>query len=346
MSWSEIQGHERWIELFRHAVRQNRLAHAYLFVGPAGVGKRLFAVELAKALLCERNAAGHLDACGECESCTLVAADTHPDFFFHQKPWIDPEDGKEKNEIPVGVMRVWCGEVALKSARGRGKVAVIDDADDLNAASANCFLKTLEEPSPGSVFILICTSLDGQLPTIRSRCQVIRFAPLPEATMRAVLSKQSLTDPQLVSRLVHLAGGSPGQASALAEPALWEIRNRLLEGLAEPKIDTIGLAKSFVEFVEDAGKESVAQRRRAALVLTLLIEAWSDVLDLHLTASAAASASAEAALLQPLARRTQPDQILRVLERCLEAERHLDRYVQVGLVIEALVDALGQILSP
>jgi DNA polymerase-3 subunit delta' len=346
MSWSEIQGHERWVELFRHAVRQNRLAHAYLFVGPPGVGKRLFAVELAKALLCERNAAGRLDACGECESCKLVAADTHPDFFLRHKPWIDPEKGTEKNEIPVALMRQWCADFALKSARGRGKVTVLDDADDLNEESANCFLKTLEEPSPGSVFILICTSLDGQLPTIRSRCQAIRFAPLSEATMRSVLGKQSLNDPQLVSRLVHLAGGSPGQALAVAGPALWEIRNRLLQGLGAPTIDTIGLAKSFVEFVEDAGKESVAHRRRAALVLTLLVEAWSDVLDLHLAGSAAVSVSAEAALLQPLAQRTQPDQILRVLERCLEAERHLDRYVQVGLVIEALVDALGQIVSP
>lgn len=332
--------------MFRHAVRQNRLAHAYLFVGPAGVGKRLFAVELAKALLCENNAAGQLDACGECEACKLVAADTHPDFFLRHKPWIDPEKGTEKNEIPVALMRQWCADFALKSARRRGKITVLDDADDLNEESANCFLKTLEEPSPGSVFILICTSLDGQLPTIRSRCQVIRFTPLSEATMRAVLAKQSLTDPQLASRLVHLAGGSPGQALALAEPALWEIRNRLLQGLAAPQIDTIGLAKGFDEFVQDAGKETVLQRRRAALVLTLLIEAWSDVLDLHLAGSAAASASAEAPRLQPLVRRTQPDQILRVLERCLEAERQLDRYVQVGLVIEALVDALGQILSP
>src|SRR5438128_11535919 len=153
MSWSQILGHERWVELFRHAVRRNRLAHAYLFVGPAGVGKRLFALELAKALLCERNEPGQLDACGECEACKLIDADTHPDFFWRGKPWIDPKDGKEKNEIPIDLMRKLCASLGLKSARGRAKVAVLDDADDLNEESANCFLKTLDVPPPGSVFI-------------------------------------------------------------------------------------------------------------------------------------------------------------------------------------------------
>ncbi len=345
MSWSHIQGHERWVEQFREVVRRGRLAHAYLFVGPAGVGKRLFAIELAKALLCERNEPGKLDACGECDSCTFVAAETHPDFFRLGRPWIDPTDQTEKNELPIALMRELCASFGLKSARGHGKVAVLDDADDLNDEAANCFLKTLEEPPPRSVFILIGTSLDGQLPTIRSRCQTIRFAPLPEAVVRTILSKRELADPQLLPRLVKLAAGSPGQALDLAEPELWQFRNRLLQGLAQPKIDTVGLAKSFVEFVEDAGKETVLHRRRAALVLRLLIEAWSDVLDAQYAGAATSPSSEETALVGPLAKRTRPDQILRVLERCLETEVHLDRYVQVGLVVEALIDALGQIIE-
>ena len=345
MSWSHIQGRERWVEQFRHVVRRGRLAHAYLFVGPAGIGKRLFAIELAKALLCERNDPGQLDACGACASCTLVDAATHPDFFRLGRPWIDPTDESEKNELPIALMRELCAGFGLKSARGRGKVAVLDDADDLNDEAANCFLKTLEEPPPRSVFILIGTSLEGQLPTIRSRCQTIRFAPLPEAAVRAVLSKHELPDPMLLSRLVKLAAGSPGQALALAEPELWQFRNALLEGLSQPKIDTVGLGKSFIDFVEKAGKETVHHRRRAALVLKLLVEAWSEVLDAHLAGPATSASAEETALLQPLVRRTRPDQILRVLERCLQTEAHLDRYVQVGLVVEALLDALSQILE-
>jgi DNA polymerase-3 subunit delta' len=336
--WSHIQGHERWVEMFRQVVRRQRLAHAYLFVGPEGVGKRLFALELAKALLCERNDPGQLDACGQCDACLLVEARTHPDFFLVAKP-------EDKNVLEIEVMRELCQGFGLKAGRGHGKVAVLDDADDLNAEAANCFLKTLEEPPPRSVFILIGTSLDGQLPTIRSRCQVIRFAPLPEKTVSAILSKHELADAALLPRLVKLASGSPGQALDLADPDLWQFRNRLLQGLAQPKIDTVGLGKAFVEFVEDAGKETALHRRRAKLVLKLLIEGWTEALNIQLAGSAASVDPEEAALLQPLARRTQPDQILRVLERCLETETHLDRYVQVGLVLEGLLDAIGQILE-
>src|SRR5262245_40136400 len=240
MSWSDIQGHERWVEWFRQVVSRGRLAHAYLFVGPPGVGKHRFALELAKALLCERNEPGQLDACGRCESCLLIQAGTHPDFFRIGKPWIDPEDGEEKNVLPISLMRELCGSFALKSARGRGKVAVLDDAADLNSEAANCFLKTLEEPPPRSVLILIGTSLEGQLPTIRSPSQIIRFAALAEDTVGSILAKHELADPSLIPRLVKLAAGSPGQALALAVPELWQFRNRLLEGFAQPKVDTVG----------------------------------------------------------------------------------------------------------
>lgn len=347
MSWSDIQGHERWVEWFRQVVGHGRLAHAYLFVGPPGIGKHRFALELAKALLCERNEPRRLEACGQCESCVLMRAETHPDYFRIGKPWHDPteNDRVEKNVLPIGLMREFCAVFGLKSARGRGKVAIIDDADDLQGEAANSFLKTLEEPPPRSLMILVGTSLDGQLATIRSRCQVIRFAPLAEDTVRSILAKHDLADPSLIPRLVKLASGSPGQALDLADPALWQFRNRLLQGLAQPKIDTVGLGKSFVEFVEEAGKETVHQRRRAALVLKLLLKAWTDALALQLAGPAASAFAEETALLQPLAQRTRPDQILRLLERCLETETHLDRYVQVGLVVEALVDALGRILE-
>src|SRR5439155_25481969 len=182
-------------------------AHAYLFSGPAGIGKRLFAHELGKALLCEAGT-GELRACDHCHSCVMVEAGTHPDFFAFSRP-------EGSNELPIELMRELCRGFTLKSALGRGKVAVLDDADDLNEASANCFLKTLEEPPPRSVFILVGTGSERQLPTIVSRCQVVRFAPLPEPTVIEILQGQELPDTALIPRLARLAGGSPGQALAL-----------------------------------------------------------------------------------------------------------------------------------
>src|SRR5262249_41244165 len=250
VSWQRVLGHEAHVQAFDRASRRGRLAHAYLFTGPPGVGKRLFAEELAKALLCE-SAGGRLEACDRCTSCTLVDAGTHPDFFALARP-------EEKHEVPISVMQELCRGFALKSARGRGKVALLDDADDLNEESTNCFLKTLEEPPPGSVFFLIGTTSERQLPTIVSRCQVVRFAPLQEAHVLEVLRRHEVPE-ALLPRLVRMGGGSPGQALALADPALSAFRRVLLDGLFQPKPATVGLAKQWMEFVEEAGKDSASQ---------------------------------------------------------------------------------------
>src|SRR5262249_21965526 len=167
--------------------------------------------------------------------------------------------------MPIDTMRELGRSLSLKSVSGRGKIALIDDADDLNDpitrhAAANCFLKTLEEPPPGSLLILIGTSPELQLPTILSRCQVVRFAPLPEKLVAELLRREDPPEPALLDRLVRLSGGSSGQARALADPALWDFRRRLLDGLAEPQVESVALSKTLMEFVEEAGKESAAQR--------------------------------------------------------------------------------------
>src|SRR5262245_3930438 len=271
MSWSQILGHADRIESFRQIVARNRLAHAYLFVGPPGVGKRRFAQELAKALLCEAPRASSLDACDHCDACHLVDAGTHPDLFAVSRP-------EDKNEMPIEVLKELCRNFSLKSARGHGKIGILDDADDLNDESANCFLKTLEEPPPGSMFILIGTGSERQLPTIRSRCQLVHFSSLNQEAMAAWFDRQGITDRAQRARLVRLSGGSPGQALALADEALWQFRGRLLRALFRPDADSVALSRQFIEFVEEAGKDSASQRRRASLVLRLLIAFLEDAL--------------------------------------------------------------------
>jgi DNA polymerase-3 subunit delta' len=337
MSWSRVHGHERLIDGFRHVVARQRLAHAYLFVGPEGIGKRLFATELAKTLLCEGPGAG-FEACDRCDACLLVDAGTHPDLFVIQRP-------EDKNELPIDLMQELCRGFSLKTARGKGKVAILDDADDLNEESANCFLKTLEEPPPRSTFILVGTSTEQQLPTIRSRCHTVRFAPLPEALVGDLLARQAIGDAATRARLVRLAAGSPGQALALADEALWRFRRELVQGLGQSKADTVALARSYVEFAEDAGKETSLQRRRALLVLRLLIEALNDVLRVEAGLPPRSSDAEELITLRALAARAGLEKILALLERCLEAEVQLNRYVQIALVLEGLLDALGALLE-
>src|SRR4051794_40292154 len=130
--WGKVLGHDRPAQAFESLVARDRLAHAYFFCGPAGIGKRMFAVELGKSLLCERQDK-RFEACGRCSSCIQVAAGSHPDFVIAGRP-------EERNELPIETIRELCQGFGLKSARGRGRIAILDDADDLNDESANCFL--------------------------------------------------------------------------------------------------------------------------------------------------------------------------------------------------------------
>jgi DNA polymerase-3 subunit delta' len=320
--------------MFDQAVRRGRLAHAYLFTGPAGVGKRMFAEELAKALLCENAAGARLEACDQCPACALVEAGTHPDLFRAGRP-------EEKHELPIDVMRELCANFGLKSARGRGKVGIVDDADDLNEESANCFLKTLEEPPPRSVLILIGTDPALQRSTIVSRCQVIRFSPLPEDVIAELLRAQGMTDNAIIQRVARLSGGSLGQAKALTEPELWEFRRQLLD-VFSPKTDSVALAKNWQQFVEDAGKDSAAHRRRAAVALKLLIDFLRDAICLSVGGTPRLAEPEDLRSLQELVKRVDTEQLMELLERCLEGDLQIDRRVQLVLVLEALVDVLHQ----
>jgi DNA polymerase-3 subunit delta' len=285
-------------------------------------------------ILCEGRKLDQFEACDACPACAQVEAGTHPDFFVAGRP-------EESHELPIAVMRELGEKFALKAARGKGKVVLLDDADDLSEEAANCFLKTLEEPPPRSMLILIGSSPERQLATIVSRCQVLRFAPLPDPVVMDLLRERGVEEGTL-PRLTRLANGSPGQAMALAEPALWEFRRKLLAGLLPAQPDGVALAKAWMGFVEEAGKDSASQRRRASLVLKLLIEFLDDVLRVRLGGSPRSVEPGEMDAMQTLAERFDPDRLLALLDRCLEGDDHIDRKVQLVLALEALVDAVTQ----
>ncbi|MBY0230160.1 MAG: DNA polymerase III subunit delta' [Gemmataceae bacterium] len=337
MGWEAVQGHDALKEGFRRVVERGRLAHAYLFAGPEGVGKKLFATELARALLCDEPPAT-LRACGECPSCAQIGAGTHPDFTVAGKP-------EDAHEFPIEAMREVCSFFSLRSARGKGRIVVIDDADDLNEESANCFLKTLEEPPPRSMLVLVGSGPERQLPTINSRCQVVRFAPMPDGFVRTVLDQAGIDDPAMQARLVRLAGGSPGRALALADPALWEFRSAFLAGLLKKPIDTPALSAAWMAFVEASGKESALQRAAAGRAVGLLLDVLSDALAVAGGSAARRTGPEDAPAVRRLAERFAPETLIALLERCMDAEDHIGRRVQLVLALEALLDALAQKLA-
>jgi hypothetical protein len=171
---------------------------------------------------------------------------------------------------------------------------------------------------------------------------VVPFAPLPDDLVAQILTEHGVTDPALLTRVTRLAEGSPGQGLAFADPDLWAFRRTLLEGLCHPEPDTVELARTWVRFVEEAGKEAAVQRRRAALVIRLLVAALADVLRIRERGSPRTADPEDLGYLRGLGERVPAEGLLGLIDRCLEADEHLGRYIQVALVLEGLMDALGQ----
>ena len=274
MAWQGIEGHDAIVAGFTAAAAHGRIAGSYLFVGPPGVGKSTFALALAKALLCERPGPG-LTACGGCRSCIQAAAGTHPDIDVVGKPAdratipLELLIGDGQHRMREGL--IW--RLLLRPALGTRKVAIILDADLLADEAANCLLKTLEEPPAGAVIILVGTAVERQLPTIRSRCQVIRFRPLPPATVARILATESGGGDAATSGGVHAAAaGSLTRARALADPALAEFRGRLVALLARRPLPGVEIARDTIAIVEAAGKEAPPRRERLRFVLETAVE--------------------------------------------------------------------------
>lgn len=340
MSWHSIRGHDRVVAELRRSLEHGRFPHALLFVGPEGVGKRTFARKLAQALLCETNPAERLDPCETCPGCLQVEAETHPDFVEVARP-------EDKHELPISVIRDLCEHFVLKPARGLRKVAILDDADDLNEEAANAFLKTLEEPPPGAVLILIGTSVEVQLQTVVSRCQVVRFEPLSAEDVAGLLLEQGVARGAAdAARLAALGDGSLRRALGLADPGLERFRRALIDELtAGHGFDAPALAHRMLDHVKQAGKESVDQRRRASLLVGELSRFFRGVLWQTAGLETPCPDPDDRRAAESVAMRLEPEDVLVLADRCLEADYHIQRRLAMNLILEALAHDLGKVLN-
>lgn len=325
MTWHGIEGHDTIVERFRRALARGRMASSFLFVGPAGIGKRTFALRLAKAFLCDVNDEAQLDPCGTCVSCKQVDAGTHPDVIRVEKP-------KDRAYIPIEMLigdrdhrmqQGLCHDINLKPFKGGRKIAIIDDADLLNIEGANSLLKTLEEPPPLSVLILIGTSPARQLPTIRSRCQTIRFEPLPSETVARLLIEQEIVSTEAEATLIaDRAEGSLDTATELADPAIWEFRKQLFTQLNQTRLESVRTSKMVSKFVDEAGREAPARRARLRHVIRFAIEFYrARLIELSTDPDAA-------------------EQVALRLERSLDALEQINRNANQTTLIECWVDDL------
>src|SRR5213594_2134338 len=189
MPFRDLIGHERPKAVLRAAMLHDRVAHAYLFYGEDGIGKRLTAIRFAQAINCDRDSGPDgPEACGTCRSCHQIEACFHPNFLL-----IEPDREQTNPQIKIEQIRELESQIVFKPLVGRRKICIIDEADRMTLGAANALLKTLEEPPAHSLFLLV-TSRPFALPTtVRSRCQSLRFPPPARTQVEdAVILKREL----------------------------------------------------------------------------------------------------------------------------------------------------------
>src|SRR5439155_12715634 len=207
----EILGQDAAVQTILRAYESDRLPHGLVFAGPVGVGKATGARGLAALFLCEHPK--NNQPCGKCNSCALMEAQTHPDFHVVYRQLVRIEKEKSKAiDLSVDVIRNFLVEPAnLKASMNRGKVFVVEEADLMNAAAKNALLKTLEEPYGRTLIILLTDQPHALLPTIRSRCQIVRFASLETKLVERELEKRGI-ERLLAAQAARVAEGSLGLA--------------------------------------------------------------------------------------------------------------------------------------
>ena len=278
--FDQLTGNTRVKAVLKRMLTTGRLPGALLFTGEEGIGKKLFALEVARALNC-RSPKDH-EACGVCSSCTRIMKLNYPQRYdaeeWTQIIWTDhPDVGlvvAPKRVLRVEQMRLIEKEANFRPFEGKARVFLIDEADKLNDASANALLKVLEEPPKTSYLILITARPAMLLPTILSRCQMIRFSPLMPDEIESHLLKNKLVDAKTARLRARAAGGSMGRALAGDLVTFTSQRKAMLKVL-----NALAMSDDRAELLRSAEQLNEAQfkeefEERLDVLETLIRDAW------------------------------------------------------------------------
>lgn len=320
MYFKEIVGHEDLKDRIIKALREDQLAHAYIFEGVKGVGKALTAEALAAALLCE-NAID--EACGTCAACQKMATSNHPDYEITL-----PDGASIKNKQIEGFQEF----ILLKPYTGNRKIAVIKDAHTMTLSAQNRILKILEEPPHYAVIIFITDQMAGMLPTIKSRCQSVSFQRLKREQITAYLTDKHDITAERASMYATFADGSILRAeNSITDEAFVELRENVIQFA-----DNLIMKKRAKAF--DWTAEMEGQKEKLDMVFDLLKLWFRDIMLLKNGAAESLLFNADQLdLLKKESYRVSLKQSVEILERIEQARAQLASHVNVGLILETLI---------
>ena len=317
MTFDRIIGHERQKDILRRALSGGRLAHAYLFAGPEGVGKRLMALAVARVLFCTEGT-----GCGECPACRKLGHRNHPDLHV-----LEP-DG---NSIKIEQVRAIQRDLSLRPLEGRRKVCLIEAAELMTTAAANALLKTLEEPRGDTLLILLSSQPQRLLETIRSRCQMLQFPRQSQELIRASLQTQLGVADDEAHVLAALSEGSFKKAFGKDRQLYLEERRTLLKTLTALSAGSILPTLEFAEQL--AGDKAtlpdileIFQAFYLDVLLTLHGRGTAELVNLDL-----------AEKVRRVAGREDVTNVLAKLEALKGARWQLERNLNPQLVMEVLL---------
>jgi len=317
--FADVRGHARAAARLARLAAEERAPGALLLAGPPGIGKRALAEAFAARLLCEAPVAG--DACGACRQCVRVAAGTHPDVRLVTRD-------EERRDIRIEQVRELTRWLALQPLMAARKVAIVDDAHCLNEHGQNALLKTLEEPPGESVLLLIASSASLLLPTVRSRCQLVRLDPLPSDAVTQLLVERGLAA-EHAAGLAGLADGSPGRALGFEGEDETRARERVLASL--PRLRDLP-ARELSDLAQELSRGALDTALATAL-------AWyRDVLETALASGVRPLRNpAAAGAVREAAARLSPAAVLRQLEAVCDTIANLEKNANRMLSVETML---------
>jgi DNA polymerase-3 subunit delta' len=229
MSFKDIKGQNKAIEVLKEHIKNSRLAASYLFSGPESVGKKTLAITLAKAINCQEDL---FDSCDKCPSCLKIDKGQHPDIHIIDASTpinFNNSDAGDSNAVRIAHIRQLQKDISLRPYEAKVKVFIIDNAHNLTAEASNALLKILEEPPKNSLIILVSAKPALLFKTIISRCRTLKFYPLKRPELECALTDDYALDKDAAHFLAYFCDGRIGEALKLKDADVMIEKNRVID---------------------------------------------------------------------------------------------------------------------